>query len=95
MDDHLFVNVRTVCSRYVTVGEMKISYFLHSPPPTSGSCSLDYQAVAHYVLTVIRATEDEDVLGVRRVAGAETSANVRRDIWHFSLSVTNDSVFST
>lgn len=42
MDDHLFVNVRTVCSRYVTVGEMKISYFLHSPPP--------HQAVAHLTI---------------------------------------------
>lgn len=67
MDDHLFVNLRTVCSRFMTVGEMKISYFLNPPPPpTSGSCSLDYQAVAHYVLTVIRATEDEDVLGVQQ-----------------------------
>lgn len=32
MDDHLFLNLRTVCSRLVTVGEMKISYF--SPPST-------------------------------------------------------------
>lgn len=48
MDDHLFINLRTVCSRFVTVGEMKISYFLHFSPPlythtythTSGSRSL-------------------------------------------------------
>lgn len=32
MDDHLFLNLRTVCSRLVTVGEMKISYFLHFLP---------------------------------------------------------------
>ena len=91
MDDHLFVNLRTACSRFVTVGEMKISHFLHFfflPFPTSGSCSLS-------AFTVIRATEDEDVLGVRALTGAETSVNVRCDIWHFSLSVTNDSVFST
>lgn len=60
MDDHLFVNLRTACSRFVTVGEMKISHFLHFFFSTSGSCSL-------YALTVIRATEDEDVLGVRRL----------------------------
>ncbi len=59
MDDHLFVNLRTACSQFVTVGEMKISRFLHFFP-TSGSCS-------RYALTVIRATEDEDVLGVRRL----------------------------
>lgn len=90
MDDHLFVNLRTACSRFVTLREMKISHFLHFSPPTntSGSRSL-------YTFTVIRATEDGDVLGVRRVIGAETSVNVRCDIWHFSLSVTNDSVFST
>lgn len=29
MDDHLFVNLRTPCSRFVTVREMKISHFLH------------------------------------------------------------------
>lgn len=33
MDDHLFVNLRTACSRFVTVGEMKISHFLHFFPP--------------------------------------------------------------
>lgn len=67
MDDHLFVNLRTPCSRFVTAGGMKISSFLHFSPSTSGSRSLRYQAVAHYVLTVIRATEDGDVLGVRRL----------------------------
>jgi len=40
MDDHLFVNPRTACSWFLTVGEMKISHFLH-PPPT-------HQAVAHF-----------------------------------------------
>lgn len=35
MDDHLFLNLRTVCSRLVTVGEMKISYFLHFFPPSA------------------------------------------------------------
>lgn len=32
MDDHLFLNLRTVCSRLVTVGEIKISYFLYFLP---------------------------------------------------------------
>lgn len=51
MDDHLFVDLRTALSRLVTVGEIKISCFLHCvfTPTThlrqlltwlSGSCSL-------------------------------------------------------
>ena len=42
MDDHLFVNLRTACSRFVTVGEMKISHFLHFFLPP-------HQAVAHFI----------------------------------------------
>lgn len=61
MDDHLFVNLRTPCSQFVTVREMKISHFLHFFFFfTSGSCSL-------YAFTVIRTTEDEAVLGVRQL----------------------------
>lgn len=41
MDDHLFVNLRTPCSRFVTVREMKISHFLHFFFPS--------QAVAHFM----------------------------------------------
>lgn len=59
MDDHLFVNLRTACSWFVPVSQMKISHFYFFFTSQS-SCSL-------YALTVIRATEDEDVLGVRRL----------------------------
>lgn len=61
MDDHLFANLRTACTLFVTEREMKISHFLHGFfPLASGSCSV-------YVSTVFRAAEDEDVLGVRQL----------------------------
>ena len=60
MDDHLFVNLRTACSRFVTARDLTIGrFFPHFfPPPASVCCSL-------CTCTVIRATEDGDVLGVR------------------------------
>lgn len=63
MDDHLFVNLRTVRSLLVTEnrggGDMKISYFLHLF--IFSFLFPMNQPVAHF--TVIRATEDRDVPG--------------------------------
>lgn len=83
MDDHLFVNLRSVCSPLVTVRKMKISWFLN---PFRIRQSHTLRIYCHL---------GRRRLGSPAVIGAETSVNVRRDIWHFSVSVTNDSVFFT
>lgn len=46
MDDHLFLNLRTVCSRLVTVGEMKISYFLHFFYPSPSTIATSHSTIA-------------------------------------------------
>lgn len=94
MDDHLFLNLRTVCSRLVTVGEMKISYFLHSPPPSApllSRCTLTGVCRGRRNVRGKERKKNPKKTRASRRAGAQTCDH----IWHFSPSVTNDGVFST
>lgn len=60
MDDHLFINLRHRVPCSWQWGKWRLATFCIFLPLASGSRSL-------YALTVIWATEDEDVLGVRRL----------------------------
>lgn len=67
MDDHLFINLRTVCSRFVTVGEMKISYFLHFSPPLSPLYTHTHTQIRQSLaMCWLSSAEDGDVRGVRQ-----------------------------
>lgn len=77
MDDHLFLNLRTVCSRLLTVGEMKISYFLHfSPPPLPSSRAAPWLASAE---------DGETSAGKRKKKQTGRGADVRPHLALFSV----------
>lgn len=86
MDDHLFVNLRTACSRFVTVGEMKISHFLHFFPPPQ------HQAVAHFIrwlssepLRTKTSWESGRLLEQRRVRTCDVISGTFLCLWQMTV----------
>lgn len=86
MDDHLFVNLRTGCSRFMTVGEMKISYFLNSPPTHTHT----HLAVAHLTIRQLLTMCWLSSEPLRTKTSWESSSGSSRDeresvMWYLAL----------
>lgn len=94
MDDHLLLNLRTVCSRHVSVGEMKISYFLHFfyPSPSTMATSESAEDGGTSAGDKRKKEKKKSPKTVRFVGTGRRRATTSGT---FPPSVTNDGVFAT